>query len=491
VTQDSRHNPTGLSPHAPQGPSSGDADPWGERLPRSLGVLSATAIVIGSTIGSGIFRTPAEVARRIDTLWLFCGAWVLGSVVALCGALAFAELSAMMPRSGGIYVYLRRAFGPLPAFLFGWAQLLVLRPASYGAIAVTSSAYLARTVGIDPDVAAFFGGSLSRAQVGAIALIVLVGMINYSGAHWGALVQNVSTVIKLLALAVLVVLGMFFAFAMGEPAVPATYATLPSEASGSGSTLHVVTAFGLAMVPVLWSYDGWSDVGYISGEVRDPQRTLPRAFVLGTAIVGVAYLSVNAAYLFVIPLAAMPGSELIAADVAEAIVGSTGVVFVSAAVGLSTLGTLNGTMMTGPRILYAMAEDGLFFRGLAQVHPRFGTPGSAILLSIALGSIFVSVRTFSQMADLFVIGIWPFYALGVLALFRLRATEPEHERPYRTWGYPWVPAIFLAAAVFVLLNYLVAAPGQFFGSVGVILLGIPAYGLWSMFRPSNGSRPSS
>ncbi len=445
-------------------------DRWGERLPRKLGFASAAAVLIGSTIGSGIFRTPAVVAGRLDTVWLFLGAWVLGGVVAVAGALTYAELSAMMPRTGGIYVYLRRAFGPAVAFLFGWTQLLVLRPASYGAISITCSDYLWRVFDIDGAVAIV--GPVTRAQVLAGILVALVGWINYRGIERGAWVQNVSTALKIGALLALVVLGLA---SLGTP-------TASVEAASSTASLSMVSAFGLAMVPVLWSYDGWSDVGYVSGEVKDPQRTLPRAFFFGAMVVSLLYLAVTIAYLLVVPLSEMPGSTLIAADVASAVIGPVGVVLVSAAVALSTFGTLNGSMMTGPRIFYAMAEDGLFFRGLAKVQPKYGTPGGAIVLSVVLGVVFVSVRSFAQLADQFVIGIWPFYALGVAAVFILRRREPDAERPYRTWGYPVVPGVFLAAAVFLLGNYMMREPMTVLVNLGVLLTGLPVYYLWRRRR---------
>lgn len=456
-------------PSEPSSPEGTQPDQWGERLPRRLGLLSAVAVVVGSTIGSGIFRTPAVVADRIELLWLFAAAWILGGVVALAGALTYAELSAMMPRTGGVYVYLREAFGPLVAFLFGWAQLLVLRPAAYGAISITSAEYLWRLMGADGSQALF--GPLSLAQVTAAALVILVAAVNYRGIELGALIQNVSTVLKVAALLVLVGLGVWWGLT-GVGRVDVTSPPTPLR------DLSLVSAFGLAMVPVLWSYDGWSDVGFIGGEVKDPQRTLPRAFLAGTGLVAALYLLVNAAYLMVVPLEQMPGSKLIAADVAEAVLGGIGVVFVSGAVALSTFGTLNGSMMTGPRIFYAMAEDRLFFRQFARVQPRHGTPGAAIVLSAVLGVVFVSIRTFAELADQFVIGIWPFYALGVLSVFVLRRKRPDLERPYRAWGYPWVPALFLAAALFLLGNYLISEPMLFLANLGVIATGIPVFWLW-------------
>lgn len=447
-----------------------EPDRWGERLPRKLGFWSAAAVLVGSTIGSGIFRTPAVVAERLDLPWLFLGAWALGGVVAVAGALSVAELAAMMPRSGGLYVYLRRAYGGLAAFLFGWTQLLVLRPAAYGAISVTCAEYLWRVLAIDGG-ATVVGGA-SRAQLLAAGLVVLVGYVNYRGIERGAWVQNVSTVLKVGALAAMVVLGLS---ALGDPA------TAPAAAR-SGPPLSLLSAFGLAMVPIMWSYDGWSDVGYVSGEVKDPQRVLPRALLFGAAVVALLYVAVTVAYLLVVPLSAMPGSKLIAADVAEVVIGPVGVVLVSGAVALSTFGTLNGSMMTGPRVFYAMAEDGLFFRSLARVQPRYGTPAGAIALSVVLGVIFVSVRSFGQLADQFVLGIWPFYALGVAAVLVLRRREPEVERPYRAWGYPWVPGLFVVAAVLMLGNYVAREPWTVLANVAVLATGVPVYYAWKRRR---------
>lgn len=445
------------------------ADPWGERLPRKLGLWSTIAVLVGSTIGSGIFRAPATVAGHIDTLWVFALAWVAGGAVALAGALTFAELACMFPRSGGIYVYVREAFGRLPAFLFGWAELLILRPAAYGAIAITSSEYAWRLLGADHAQAVLTAGplTLSRAQVLAIAMIVTVGAINRRGVEFGAVVQNLSTVLKVAALLGLVAIGV----ALTPGALPVYAAPSASDAAAP--------AFVLGMVSILWAYDGWCDVGFVSGEIRDPQRTLPKVFILGTAAVVGLYLAANFVYLRVVPIDRMVGSPLIAADVAAALVGPVGVTLVAAAVMVSTFGTLNGSMMTGPRVFYAMAEDRLFFKVLARVHPRYGTPTGSIILSVALGAVFVAVRTFSELAELFVIGIWPFYALSVAAVFVLRRRQPDRPRAYRTWGYPVVPLLFLGASLFLLGSYALQQPRVFLVDLLILAAGVPVYLFWS------------
>src|SRR2546426_428983 len=373
-------------------PAPAPLDRGGDRLPRRLGLWSAVAVVVGSTIGSGIFRTPATVAGRVDDMPLLLLAWVLGGVVALCGALTYAELAAMFPRSGGIYVFIREGFGPLPAFLFGWAELLIIRPGAYGAISITSSAYTLRLLGLDPAAAV---------------------------------------------------------------------AGLPVRA----------------------------DLAFVGGEVTDPQRNLPRAMFIGTGVVAALYLAANLVYLHLIPIQQMKGAELVAADVARMLLGSAGVVAVSAAVAVSTFGTLNGSMMTAPRIFFAMAEDGVFPKAVSRVDPRTGAPTGAIVLAGCLGAVFVLVRKFTELADQFIIGIWPFYALAVAAVFVLRRRLPAVERRYRTWGYPVVPALFLLGALLVLGNYLVSEPLLFWLDVGVILLGIPVYiaWRWAAARPGAGS----
>ena len=450
-------------------------DPWGERLPRRLGLLSAWAVLVGSTIGSGIFRTPAVVAERVDAPGLFIAGWILGGVIALAGALTIAELAAMFPRTGGIYVYVREAFGPLPAFLFGWAEFVVIRPAAYGAIAITSAEYFWRLAGVDGGMVP--GGlPLTLAQLTAAGFIVLVAAVNYRGIQVGAIVQNASTFFKVAALALLIVLG--FVLPHAAPVAPV---------APVASSLPPLAGFGIALVAILWAYDGWADLSFVGGEVKDPQRVLPRALLMGTATVVVLYLAAIAVYWHIVPLDRMAGSPLIAADAAQAVIGRAGVVFVSLAIMISTFGTLNGSMMTGPRIFFAMADDRLFFRRLAEVHPRFGSPALCIVLASVLGVIYVSIRQFADLADQFIIGIWPFYALGVAAVFVLRRRRPEAARPYRVWGYPLVPVLFLVASVYLLGNYMLTETGIFLWDVVVILSGIPIYVYWARRRFVTGS----
>ena len=459
-------------------PTGATEDRWGDRLPRRLGFWSAVAVLVGSTIGSGIFRTPAVVAASVPDVPVFLLAWVLGAVVALCGALTYAELAAAFPRTGGLYVFLREAFGPLPAFLFGWGELVIIRPGAYGAISIVSAGYTIRvlhSVGLtsmdqSTPVIALGPVVIVAEQALAAGLIVAVAAVNWFGIHRGAILQNLSTALKVVALFTLVALG----FALGgSHAVP----QMMSQHAPVG-----ISPFLVAMVAILWAYDGWADLAFVSGEVRDPQRNLPRAIILGTAGVVVLYLGAILVYLHLIPMSQMKGAQLVAADAAQILLGPVGVVLVGVAVAVSTFGTLNGSMMTAPRIFFALADDGLFPKIIARVSEKNRAPTAAIVLAAALGAVYVLVREFAALADQFVIGIWPFYAMGVAAVFVLRRRRPELERPYRTWGYPVVPALFLLGSVFLLGNYLVSQTGAFALDVGLLVLGIPAYHLWDLIK---------
>jgi amino acid transporter len=451
------------------------ADRWGERLTRRLGLWSAVAVLVGSTIGSGIFRTPAGVAQRVDDAPLFLLAWVLGGAVVLCGALTYSELAAAFPRSGGVYAFLRESFGPLPAFLFAWAELWIIRPGAFGAIGITASAYTLRTLGYDPAGIVIAVGPVdirSEQLLGAV-YIAIVGAVNYFGIHRGAILQNLSTAFKVGALALLVVLG----FALGHST------GMPEGGVFAQRAAVGLSPFLLAMVAILWAYDGWADLAFVGGEVKDPQRTLPRALLIGTGTVVALYLAANLVYLYLIPIQAMKQAELVAADVARLVIGPAGVVVVSAAIAVSTFGTLNGSMMTAPRIFFAAAEDGLIPKVIARVDPRTHAPTAAVVLMTVMGVIFILIRTFTELADQFIIGIWPFYALAVAGVFVLRRTRPDLERPYRTWGYPVVPVVFLLGAVFLLGNYLVSETAAFALDIGIILSGVPMYYIWRRFKP--------
>lgn len=432
-----------------------------ERLPRRLGLFSAVAVLVGSTIGSGIFRVPSTVATEVGAVGAIALIWILGAVVALFGALTLAELAALFPRSGGIYVYLREAYGPVPAFLFGWTNLLIIRPSALGAIAVIFGTYAARLFGLEDSAIRFL----------AAGAILLLAAANIRSVVWGAFVENVTTVAKVIALAGVAVIAFVFGH-VSQGAMAGPISASPNSWGG----------FGLALIAVMWTYDGWADLTFMAGEVKEPGRNMPRALLLGTGLIIVLYLLVNAAYLFVLPINEMAGSKLVAADAATKIFAQGGAAAISAVVMVSAFGGLNGSTMTGPRILYAMADDGLFFRPIARVHRKYETPFVSIAFCALLGVAYVSIRGFERLADDFILGIWPFYALAVGAVFIIRRRHPDLPRPYRTLGYPIVPLVFLLASVLMLGNSLIRETRSTLLDFGIILIGIPVYAIWSRGR---------
>jgi basic amino acid/polyamine antiporter, APA family len=431
-------------------------------LTRQLGLWSAVAVLVGSTIGSGIFRSPAGVTDKLPGPLPLMSVWVAGGLFALCGALTLAELSGELPATGGMYVFIREGWGRLPAFLFGWAELVLIRAASLGAISTTFSEYFLRVLGFDPSVAPY---SDWVHYVAAVA-IALTATFNYVGVRWSSLVLNLTTLAKYGGLLFIILLAL----AIGLPRTGGHFT--PAAPAGS---FHVA-AFGLALVSVLWAFDGWADLSFVSGEVRDPRRVLPRAIIIGTLAVIAIYLLANVAYLAVMPVEEIRRSKLVAADVAQRLIGAPGVVFVAVTVMLSTFGTLNATLLTAPRVFFAMAEDGLFFRPVAAVHPRFGTPYVSILLATSLGILFVLLRTFEQLADIFVTAIVPFYALAVASIFVLRR-RVGYAPPFRTPGYPVVPALFILATLFLLGNAILDPTSRWgtLAVLGMIVVGIPVY----------------
>jgi APA family basic amino acid/polyamine antiporter len=431
-------------------------------LKRQLGLWSAVAVLIGSTIGSGIFRSPAGIADKLPGPLPLMAVWVAGGLFALCGALTLAELSGEFPATGGMYVFIREGWGRLPAFLFGWSELVLIRAASLGAISTTFSEYLLRVLGFDPGVKPY---SDWVHYVAAVA-IALTATFNYIGVRWSSLVLNLTTLAKYGGLLFIIAVALF----LGLPRTGGHY----SPAAPAGS-FHVA-AFGLALVSVLWAFDGWADLSFVAGEVKDPRRVLPRAIILGTCAVIAIYLLANLGYLAVMNVEEIRHSKLVAADVAQRLIGPAGVVFVASTVMLSTFGTLNATLLTAPRVFFAMADDGLFFRRVASVHPRFGTPSVAILLAAALGVVFVLLQTFEQLADTFVTAIVPFYALAVAAIFVVRK-RPNYDPPFRTPLYPIVPALFILATAFLLGNALLDSTSRWptLAVLAIILLGVPVY----------------
>jgi APA family basic amino acid/polyamine antiporter len=423
-------------------------------------------VVVGIVIGTGLYRVPPVVAAPFDNPLGPLALWAVGGLVALAGALSVAELAAMFPDAGGLYVYIREAFGPAAAFLFGWMWLLT-DPISWAAQALVFSEYLGSLLGL---------AALAEHLVAAL-LIVTIALVQTRSVAAASWVQNVFTSLKILTLAALAVA---LAVAVRQPAAVSVPKTM--SADGAGGVV-------LALLAVLWAYDGWENLTALAGEVRDPGRNLPRALLGGTLVVLLLYLGVNGGYLHVLGTAGVAASHSVAVDALRGSVGVGTLTAVALLVMVSVLGSLNGSMLSDPRVFYALAHDGLFFRAVGRTHPRHHTPYVATSLGTFLAAAFVLTRSFTDLAAAYVVGIWPFLMLAVLALFRLRRTQPERHRPYRTWGYPFVPILFLAASALVLASALWQEPARVAFSLGLTALGLPLYAFWKSRRTGGTPTP--
>ena len=418
---------------------------------RRLGLFSGTMAVVGGIIGGGIFRTPATVAERVGTPGLVLAAWVVGGIVALIGAFCFGELGQRRPRAGGGYVYLRETWGPLPAFLYGWTLVLVIATGAIAAVAVTFANY----------ALALVEWSDRLAVPVAVGTIVLLAGINYVGVRPAAITQNIFTVLKLVALAVLIGAGLFLA------APTASYRPLPPPTASS---------FGAALVPVLFTYGGWQQTNFIAEEIIEPEKNLPRALVLGVTIVVAVYLLANLAYLRVLGASGLAQSTAPAADVMRAVLGPAGGKVIAAGIAVSTFGFLNLVILVTPRVLQAMAADGVFFARLAQLHPVHRTPAAAIVALAACAAALTLSKTFGQLVDYVTFGDWIFFGLTVAGLFvyRKRDGPPAFGVP----GYPWTPALFVLAAAYVVVSAVWSNPGNAAIGAGLIALGVPVFLYW-------------
>lgn len=411
-------------------------------LPRVLGLGDVFSLLVGTVIGSGIFIVPATIAAAVGSPLLMMAVWVVGGVLSFFGALAFSELAAAYPQAGGMYVYLREAYGRLVAFLFGWALFFVIESGSIAALAVAfSTKYLPFFVPVSP----------AASKAVSVALILLLVCVNYAGVRWGALVQKTLTIFKVAALVVVSI--AVFLFADGDP----SHFVTPAATDWSPA---LVGSFGVGLVAALWAYKGWEVVTFTAGEVRDPQRNVPLGLFFGTLTIVVLYLTANLAYLYASPIAAIAASNRIAADAMNAAVGPIGASIIAAVILLSITGALNGTILTCPRVFFAMSRDGLFFKRIADVHATYRTPHVAIMATGAWSAVLCFTGSFEQLLSYVIFGQWIFFGLTVGAVFILRRTRPDLPRPYRTWGYPVTPALFIAAALFISVNSLVSSSGM-------------------------------
>jgi APA family basic amino acid/polyamine antiporter len=434
---------------------------------RALGPFDATMVVVGGIIGSGIFINPYIVAQRLSSGGLVLAAWVVGGAIALAGAFAFAELGALFPKAGGEYVYLREAYHPGIAFLFGWASLLMIQGGGLAAVAIAFSQYTLRLVG---------GKPVSAAPL-AVAAIAVVAAVNYAGVKPGSRLLNVLVVAKIAALAVLIGGGLFLAHRPGAATAGAPTVSFPG---GSG-----VIAFGAALIPILFTYGGWQSANIIAEEMREPRRTLPLALVAGTAIVILIYLLANVVYLSALTREGLAATTTPAADAVRRIFGPGADRLISAAITISAFGFLDLTLLAQTRIYYAMGADRLFFEGLGRLHPRFQTPALAILLQAGWGIVLVLTGTYADLVDSVVFGDWIFFTLTVAAVFLFRRRFPIESRSpgsFRSPGYPWFPAFFVVTGVAAVASAVASNPRRSLIGTGLLATGIPVYLLYATRR---------
>jgi APA family basic amino acid/polyamine antiporter len=455
-------------------------------LSRDLGVSHASAVVVGTIIGSGIFLVPAEMMQAVGSAKLVYLAWIVGGLLSFFGALTYAELGAMKPQAGGEYVYVRDGYGPMAGFLYAWTWFVIAKPASIATV-VTG---LVRILGTFSTFS-FFSANLIRTpfavtwgQLFAIGAAILISLLNYLGVKKAGEFQLVFTLLK-----VAIILGIVVVCFSGIGTVAGrgwvNFASTFEGAKGG------IAGFMAALVAALWAYDGWNDLNMVAGEVKHPERNIPIALIAGVATVGVLYILVNAGVQYVLPANAIAVSPRPASDAVALVMGRLGASIVSAGMALSMLVTLNGTIMSGARVPYAVAKDRYFFRALAEVHPRFHTPSVAIAVQAGLSILLLLVgANFRQLFSLAIFAEWLFYMIAGSTIFLFRWREPQTARPYRMWGYPLVPAIFVAVAA-ALLYYTFKNdwPNSGYG-VLVILAGIPVFGYFSALRERERSNAS-
>jgi APA family basic amino acid/polyamine antiporter len=436
-------------------------------LARDLGVSHASAIVVGTIIGSGIFLVPSEMMQAVGSAWLVYLAWIIGGALSLAGAVTYAELGAMKPQAGGEYVYIRDAYGPLPAFLYAWTWFAIAKPASVA----TLTTGLVRILGTFPafaslnQVAVGTPFAVSYGQLVAIAAAVSITALNYIGIKRAGEFQLVFTLLKI---AIIVAIALL-AFTASQ-GTWRNFATTFSGATGG------FAGFMAALIAALWAYDGWNDLNMVSGEIRNPGRVIPIALIAGVGVVAGLYMLTNAAVQYVLPAASIAASPRPASDATAVAVGAWGAAIVSAGMALSILVALNGTIMSGARVPFAMARDGYFFRAMADVHPRFHTPSVALMVQLGLSIVLLLFAgNFRQLFSLAIFAEWLFYLVSTTTVFVLRRREPNAPRPYRTWGYPVVPALFVvAAAVLLYYTFTQNIRNSVWGLL-VIAAGVPIY----------------
>lgn len=421
-------------------------------LQRELGLFDSISIVLGIVIGSGIFLVPNLVASALQSPAWILTAWIGTGVLSFFGALAFAELGTMFPATGGQYVYLREAWGHLPAFLCGWSHFFISQSAGIAYLSVSFAIYLSY----------FFRLGVWQGKIVAVSVMAMLTLVNYYGLRPGARVQNFCAVAKIAGLLIVIVSACFVS-------------RVAPSAAGRGIT---ISAFGIAMIACLQAYDGWSAVSFVAGEVRNPERTLLRALSIGMGIAIAVYVLMNGAYLKVLTIPEIIHADRVGAMAAERTLGQRGATVVAITILLSILGALNGRVLTQPRVYFAQARDGLFFRGFATIHPRYRTPSFSIAMQGAWSAVLILSGSFEVLIDYRIFGIWLLNVATVAGLIVLRSKRPDLPRPYRMWGYPFTTLAFIAVGSAFMINTLIQRPAPSLLGLAIMAAGIPVYYLW-------------
>ena len=428
-------------------------------LERVLSLLDATMINVGGIIGSGIFMVPATVAFFTGSSSLFFLVWILGGIVSLFGALSVAELGAAMPRAGGQYVYLNEAYGPLWGYLYGWSAVAVINTASIAAVGVAFSEYLGFFFPISD-------ASIKGIAVGTIVLLTIINIVDVKSGAW---FQNLFTLSKLGAIFGIILLGLVMEGGTNQNLSP-IFSDKPF--------IGLIGPLGLAMVSVLWTFDGWIFITYVAGEVKNPGRNIPLSLIFCMLIVVSVYLLLNYVLLFILGFTGMNGSELVVSDAASVFLGNKGAAVVTLIILISLIGANNGFVLSSARINYAMARDKLFFNQAAQIHSRFKSPANALIIQCVWACLLTFTGTFNQLITYIIFTSWIFYGMSAGAVIILRKKKPDMDRPYKTPAYPWIPIIFIFFAIFLTINTIMEAPRDAAIGAGIILAGLPLYYYW-------------
>ena len=442
-------------------------------LIRGLGLWSAAAVVIGDMIGTGVFLVTSDMARAVGSISLVFAAWIIGGLIVLFGAFCYAELGAAFPKAGGNYVYLNRGLGPLWGFLFGWMSSFLDRPVAMATLAAGFLRFLGFLFPVvaTPLFTARFGRyefGFTAAQPLAALVVIAATAVNYLSVRFGGSIQVLLTSLKMGAILLIVVAGVLFG----------TQKSIRMAPSVAPFGLGVIGAVLTALVPVMWAFNGFNDLGDLGEEIEHPEKNIPRAIILGLLTVGGLYLLANVAYFQVLPFSAIAQSQHVASDVVQSFAGSRGARWLTIAMAISALGALHVVVLTGARIPFAMARDGVFFQFAQRIHPTFRTPSGSLIFLGSIGAVLALSGTYEELYALFVFAVWIFFALTAIALLRLRKTEPDLTRPYRAWGYPVTPLIFLIAAIALTANLWMVRPVRSSLGLAVILAGIPFYHDW-------------